>query len=152
MEDAEGLVRMALVDVRPPILVEVDTHEKLQGTVLVIKTPRSSELHTFVDGRVLVRRGSENMLLTGKELTLAASARASSLFEEEEVTGASIDDFDSEVVAEYIERRRERQPHAFVGSTETLLRQIGALTEMAWRRFSGCALRSGPPYSCPSAA
>lgn len=127
VEDADGLVQTALTEVRPPILVEVETHEKLQGTVLVIKTPRSSELHTLADGRVLVRRGVENVLLTGKELALTASGRASSSYEDEEVVGTSIDDFDPEVVAEYIERRRQRQPRAFVGSSETLLRQIGAL-------------------------
>ncbi len=145
VEDADGLVRMALMDVRPPILIEVDTHEKLQGTVLVIKTPRSGELHTLVDGRVLVRRSTENVLLTGKELTLAATGRASSLFEEEEVAGTSIDDFDTEVVAEYIERRRERQPRAFVGSTETLLRQIGALTETGAATVFGMLLFGQDP-------
>lgn len=127
-EDAEDILQMALYNVRPPLRLEAETHELAGGTVLVLQVPRSNELHSLADGRVLARRGSENQVQTGVELTLLAAARASNPFELEEVPGTGFGDFDREVVAEYVEHRRRRQPRAFVGSSEALLQQIGALS------------------------
>ncbi len=146
-EDAEGIVQQALLEVRPPILLEVETFEALQGTVLVFKVPRSGELHTLQDGRVLIRRGNANELLTGQALVMLASTRASVSYEEEVVAGATIDDFDAEVVAEYIEHRRQRQPQAFVGSTETLLHQVGALTDEGVATVFGLLLFGREPQN-----
>ncbi len=144
-EDADEMVRLAMVDVRPPLLLEVEPYELPQGTVLVFKVPRSSDLHSLADGRVLARRGSENQVLSGPALTIAASGRSSGTFELEEVLGASFDDFDSEVVAEYFERRRERSPRALVGSTETLLQQMGALTASGTATALGMVLFGEEP-------
>lgn len=127
-EDADDLLQKALFDMRPPLRIEANAHELPEGMVLVLTVPRSPDLHTLGDGRVLARRGSENEVQTGPELTMLATARASNPFELEPLAGTSIADFDTEVVAEYIEYRRKRQPRAFVGSTETLLQQVGALT------------------------
>ncbi|RME83120.1 MAG: hypothetical protein D6775_09025 [Caldilineae bacterium] len=61
--------------------------------------------------------------------------------------GATIDDFDGEVVAEYLEKRRARQPRAFVGSTESLLRQIGALTQEGKATVVGILLFGKEPQA-----
>lgn len=127
-EDADDLLQMALTAVHPPLPVEAEMVTLPQGMALILQTPRSSELHSLADGRTPARRGAANVFLTGPELALIAAARASNPFELEEIPGAAIADFDREVVAEYVEHRRRRQPRAFVGSTEALLQQIGALT------------------------
>ncbi len=128
-EDIDGILQMSLYKIRPPLRVEVEMVEMPQGTVAVLSAPRSADLHSLIDGRVLVRRGAENVTLTGPDLTLLASSRASGSYELERVPGATLADFDLDVVHEYIEHRKRRQPRAFVGSSESLLKQIGALTE-----------------------
>lgn len=144
-QDAEDLQARALRDIRPPLRLEVEPFEMPQGTVLVLRVGRSTDLHSLADGRVLVRRGSENELLTGHELALAASGRSSGGYEQEEIAGASFADFDAEVVAKYIEMRRKRQPRGFVGATETLMRQIGALTTDGTATVQGILLFGQDP-------
>jgi len=145
VEDAEDIVSMAITQVRPPIQVEVETYELPRGTVLVFHTARSSELHSLPDGRVLARRGSKNRMLTGQDLTMAAVGRATGVFELEEVAGASLADFDEDVIAEYVEHRQRRQPTGFVGPTETLLKKIGALSENGVATVSGLLLFGKDP-------
>ncbi len=127
VEDANDVMRAAMMQILPPLRVEVEPYELPQGTVLVFTAPRTGDLHSLVDGRVLARRGSSNQLLAGDDLALLAASRSSGAFETDEVEGAGLADFDMDVVAEYVEHRRRRQPRAFVGSTDSLLRQIGAL-------------------------
>jgi len=144
-EDAEDIVGMAIAQVRPPVQVEAETYELPQGAVLVFHVPRSIELHSLPDGRVLARRGAENRVLTGQELTLAAVGRATGAFELEEIPGTSIADFDTDVIEEYMEHRQRRQPSGFVGSTQALLKQIGALTERGAATISGMLLFGRDP-------
>ena len=146
-EDAEDIATLAVTQVRPPLQVEAETYELPQGLVLVFHVPRSPELHTLPDGRVLSRRGTENRTLTGQELTLAAVGRATGAFELEEVPGSSMTDFDEEVIAEYVEHRQRRQPTGFVGPIESLLKQIGALTERGRATVSGMLLFGKEPQS-----
>ncbi len=145
IEDADDIINMALREARPPIRVDIKSYEMPQGTILVFDVPRSSELHTLQDGRVLARRGSENQVLTGADLTLVAAGRATGAYELEEVPGTSLDDFDADVVAEYVEHRKRRQPRAFIGSTESLLRQIGALTQQGTATVQGLLLFGRQP-------
>ncbi len=146
-EDAEDIAALAVTQVRPPLQVEAETYELPQGSVLVFHVPRSPELHTLPDGRVLARRGTENRTLTGQELTLAAVGRATGAFELEEVPGSSMADFDEEVIAEYVEHRQRRQPTGFVGPIENLLKQIGALTEDGKATVSGVLLFGRDPQT-----
>ncbi|NOZ51346.1 MAG: hypothetical protein GXP37_15080 [Chloroflexi bacterium] len=146
IEDADDVVNLALREARPPIRINIKSYELPQGTILVFDVPRSSELHTLADGRVLARRGSENQLLTGPALTMVAAGRATGAYELEEVSGSSLDDFDPEVVAEYVEHRKQRQPRAFVGSTESLLRQLGALTQQGTATVQGLLLFGREPH------
>lgn len=146
IEDADDIVNLALREARPPIRIDIKSYELPQGTILVFDVPRSSELHTLADGRVLARRGSENQLLTGPALTMVAAGRATGAYELEEVSGSSLDDFDPEVVAEYVEHRKQRQPRAFVGSTESLLRQLGALTQQGTATVQGLLLFGRQPH------
>ncbi|NUQ38976.1 MAG: putative DNA binding domain-containing protein [Caldilineales bacterium] len=146
-EDADDLLRMALTAVHPPLRLEAETLTLPQGVVLVLQTPRSADLHTLADGRAPARRGAGNSILTGSELAIMAAARASNPFELEELPNATLADFDREVVAEYVEHRRRRQPRAFVGSTEALLQQIGALTPAGKATAMGLLLFGSDPQA-----
>ena len=57
------------------------------GPALVIRVPRSSDLHTLDDGRVLVRNGSENRPLRGDEIRNLANSKATGDYEAEAVAG-----------------------------------------------------------------
>lgn len=146
-EDAEDIVHMAIMQVRPPVQVEAESYEMPRGTVLVFHVARSPELHSLPDGRVMARRSNENRVLMGQDLTLAAVGRATGAFELEEVPGSSILDFDEEVIVEYIEHRQRRQPTGFVGPTEVLLKQIGALATNGAATVSGMLLFGKDPQN-----
>ena len=75
VEEAEGILETTLYRIRPPVRVEVETEELPQGTVLVFSVPRSDQLHSLEDGRVLARRGSENQVQVGADLALLVSGR-----------------------------------------------------------------------------
>ena len=61
LEDVEGALRAAERRCRPPVVTagieQVDTE---QGVIVAIRVPRSTELHSLDDGRVLIRAGAEN--------------------------------------------------------------------------------------------
>ena len=76
-----------------------------------------------------------------------AATRVGGAFEMEEVAGAGIDQFDTDVVAEYLERRRQRQPRAAVGATESLLQQVGALTRTGAATVAGLLLFGREPQT-----
>ncbi len=144
-EQVEALLHQIEGQVRPPVRVEMSTYELPPGTVVVLRVPRTGELHSLSDGRVLARRGSHNELQIGSRLALLAAGRATGAFEMEPVPGATLADFDREVVAEYEENRQRRQPLAFVGPTEALLRHIGALTEDGTATVMGVLLFGREP-------
>jgi ATP-dependent DNA helicase RecG len=145
VEDANDVLRAAVLSVRPPVRVETEPYELPQGSVLVLTVPRTSDLHTLADGRVLARRGAENQIQSGADLTMLASSRLSTAHEMSEVPGTGIGEFDMDVVAEYVEYRKRRQPRAFVGSSESLLRQIGALTSEGVATVMGLLLFGREP-------
>ena len=73
-EEAELALREAAALCRPPVPTQFQAVELPGGRFIGISVPRSLELHSLADGRVLVRRRDENRPLTGEEIrTLAAS-------------------------------------------------------------------------------
>lgn len=126
-EEVEGALRHALVDCRPPVKTEWQTIPTPQGLVVSIFVPRSTELHSLADGRVLIRSGTENAPLGGEEIRQLAATKSSSDFEAEPVSGASRRDLDDEVITEYFAKRQERQRRSLTAPTDELLVQIGAL-------------------------
>lgn len=124
-EEAEGALREAARRCRPPVPSEWQSIDTRHGTTIGISVPRSTELHTLDDGRVFVRSGSHNRLLTGDEVRALANSKNTAEFETEPVPGAQRDDLDDEIIRDYLEQR-ERRGAARSIATEQLLYEIGA--------------------------
>lgn len=151
-DELEGALREALVACRPPIRTEWEQMETPQGTVVAIHVPRSTELHTLADGRVLIRSGQENRPLSGEQVRQLASGKSSGDFEMQEVPGAELADLDDEVIRDYIALREEKQGREIKMPRERLLRQIGALTAEGKPTVAGLLLFGyEPQYFLPQA-
>lgn len=128
-EDAEDVLRLALMQGRPIVRTEWQQNQVEGGTVVVIHVPRSSELHSLADGRVLVRSGSQNRPLGGDQIVHLAATRSSGDFETEPVHEATLADLDKSLIDEYRANRAERQRRPVVGDDVSMLINAGALTE-----------------------
>jgi ATP-dependent DNA helicase RecG len=125
-EEAEAAFRLAAGQCRPAVAGEWQTLESEAGLLVGIQVSRSPHLHSLADGRVLVRSGSDNRPLSGQEISQLAASKSSGDFESEYVPGASQDDFDDEILAEYVANRQKRSA-AEMGSLSSLLFEIGAV-------------------------
>lgn len=144
-EEAADALQAALRLCRPPMRTEWSSEATAQGSVVLLRVPRSGQIHSMDDGRVIVRRGAENHTLTGTEFDALAATRPVGDFELEPVAGATRADFDENVVDDYIERRQKRNPRHSVLPKDSLLQQIGALTEDRTPTVSGILLFGREP-------
>lgn len=126
-EHLEAILQRAQATCRPPVQTEWQSLETEQGTVIAIVVPRSPELHSLLDGRVLLRSGSRNRPLSGEEIRHLASAKSVGDFEQVVVAGATLQDLDERIITEYAEKRRLRSPRGEKLSGIDLLRDCGAL-------------------------
>jgi ATP-dependent DNA helicase RecG len=124
-EEAEGALREAASLCRPPVPSRWQPVETGKETLVGINVPRSQELHTMYDGRVLIRSGSWNRPLTGDEVRTLANSKNSAEFETEVVPGARPSDLSQEIIHDYLDRR-EKRGAAKVSATNELLFEIGA--------------------------
>jgi len=144
-ESVEGDLQEALRRCRPPVRTQWEQWETDRGTLVAITVPRSTELHTLDDGRVLIRAGVVNRPLSGEEVRHLAATKSSGDFEQEIVAGATWDDLDPEVIAEYREKREARQLRPIRMDDEKLLRSIGALDEEGRITVAGLLLFGREP-------
>jgi ATP-dependent DNA helicase RecG len=144
-EDASDALQAALRLCRPPVRTEWDQRQVAGGTVVLLRVARGSELHTLWDGRVMMRKGSENLPVSGPEIEQLVASRPVGDFELQEVAGAKRDDLDEDVIAHYLERRQQRNPRGTVLPKDKLLQQIGALTEEKSPTVSGLLLFGKEP-------
>ncbi len=127
-DELEGLLLAAERACRPLIHTGWEQFELADGTAYAITVPRSLELHSLEDGRVLIRAGKENRPLGGAQIRQLAATKATADFETEEVPGASWDDLSAETIATYIEKRAARQRKPLQGTPQDILTEIGALS------------------------
>lgn len=127
-EEVEGALRQALAHCRPPVPVRWELNEVDGKTVILLHVPRSPELHSLEDGRVLIRRGSENRPLEGREIQQLAATKSVGDYEAEVIPGATRKDFDEAMIEEYIAKREARQRRRITGTVEELMVEIGAMT------------------------
>jgi ATP-dependent DNA helicase RecG len=144
-EELEGLLRSAERLCRPAVVTGWDQLDGPEGPTYAITVPRSPELHSLSDGRVLVRAGSANRPLGGEEIRHLAATKSSSDFEAEAVAGATRADLDDDVIAEYCEKREQRQRRAITQPVDELLREIGSLDEYGRPTTSGLLLFGRQP-------
>jgi ATP-dependent DNA helicase RecG len=124
-EEAEAALREAAALCRPPVPTQFQSVELPTGRFIGIQVPRSPELHTLADGRILIRRRDENRPLTGEEIHSLLAARPSTDFETEPVPGARPEDLDTRTLQEYLEKR-ETRTGARPSSVSQLMHEIGA--------------------------
>ena len=144
-EEAEGSLRAALALCRPPMRTEWQQEESQNGPIILLRVERSSELHILADGRALVRHRRENRPLGPAELQMLVANRSMGEFETEEVSGSTREDLDEEVIDEYLEKRQQRNPRGTLLPKNTLLQQIGAITEDGAPTISGMLLFGKEP-------
>ena len=126
-EELEGVLRAAERMCRPAVVTGWDQIEGPAGATYAITVPRSPELHSLADGRVLIRAGIQNRPLGGEEIRHLAATKSSGDFEAEAMAGATRADLDDEVIAEYLDKRQQRQRRVITQTPDELLREIGAL-------------------------
>lgn len=144
-EEVEGILASALRQCRPPVPTEWQRIEVSGGWAIALRVPRSTELHTLADGRVLVRSGTENRPLVGDAVRHLAATKSSGDFEQEPVTGSSTADFDPEIVAEYRAKREERLRRPITLDDNELFQAIGAVDEEGTPTVAGLLLFGREP-------
>jgi ATP-dependent DNA helicase RecG len=99
-------IRRAAQDVLSPPVEGVVAHEVVvQGKiVLAVVVPRSGSLHQHNNGKLLIRRGSENVALRGKALRQVWVDREQPSYDDRPVKDATLDDLDPARVDWYLER------------------------------------------------
>lgn len=130
-EDFETATQQAELRCRPPILVNWEQIEAGRHFVFVGRIHRSPELHTLDDGRVMVRMGAENHVLSGPQVQQIVTNRTFGDYEMEPVPGAKRSDLDDEVLREFVEVWEERQGRQLTRPLDDVL------TEMGWMLPSG---------------
>jgi ATP-dependent DNA helicase RecG len=146
-DEVEMAVRSAVRECRP--LVEARWHEATAegGAAFAIVVNRSPELHSLIDGRVLIRTGIENRPLSGGEIRQLAATKSTGDFEAEPAPGAQREDFDDEVIAEFAAKWAERQQRDWTRSVDDLLTAMGALDEERRPTVAGILLFASNPQA-----
>lgn len=139
-EELEGLLKAAVRLCRPLIVTGWEQVDTPAGPAYAITVPRSPELHSLADGRVLIRAGSHNRPLGGEEIRHLAATKSSGDYEAEALPGARRADLDTEVIAAFIEKYQQRQRRVLTETPDELLQQIGALTAAGAPTHSGVLL------------
>ncbi|MDQ1300785.1 MAG: ATP-dependent helicase RecG, partial [Chloroflexota bacterium] len=144
-EEAEGILRAALAQCRPLVITEWEQFEDRAGMAVAISVPRSTELHSLADGRVLVRTHAGNEPLDGAKISHLAATKASGDYEMEIVAGATRADLDEEVIQDYLRRRVTRLGRDLGQTEEELLTAVGALTPRGQPTVAGLLLFGKEP-------
>jgi ATP-dependent DNA helicase RecG len=140
VEDAESLLRAAQVRCRPLVRADWETFEDRAGWAVAIHVPRSTELHSLADGRVLIRTHQGNEPLDGGKIRHLAATKASGDYEMEVVPGATRADLDDEVIQDFIQRRTAHLGRDLGQTEEELLRAVGALNPQGQPTVAGVLL------------
>ena len=131
---------------RPTVRTEWQNNEELPGgTVAVLRVERSGQVHALADGRVFVRRGTDNRAPESAGGRAALGGRPLGEFELEPVAGARRSDLDDDVIDAFIERRQKRSARDTTLPKDRLLQQIGALNDERIPTVSGLLLFGKEP-------
>lgn len=144
-QEAEDALARALARCRPPVATRWEQMEWEGRTLVLLHVPRSPDLHSLADGRVLIRRGAENRPLEGREIQQLAATKSAGDHEAEPVLGATREDLDDEIIAEYLAKREARQRRRIAGSVDEHLVEIGALTPQGQPTVAGLLLFGKQP-------
>ncbi|MGA2819851.1 MAG: ATP-binding protein [Anaerolineales bacterium] len=126
-QTAEDMLRQAAGLCRPVVPAEWEETQLEGRTVVAVRVPRSSELHSLADGRVLVRHGPSIRPLGGEEIRLLAATRSTGDFESERAEGVSWDELDADLVEEFLGKRQARLRLATRGEARQVLEEMGCV-------------------------
>lgn len=146
-DELEEALLAATTRCRPPIQTDWQQEETAVGMVVMIRVSRSPELHSLDDGRVLIRAGAANRPLSGAQIRQLAATKSSGDYEAEVVPGASRDDLDEAIIAEYVEKQAERTHRSPRGPVDELLSESGALDSRGRPTAAGLLLFGTNPQA-----
>ncbi|MCU0522190.1 MAG: putative DNA binding domain-containing protein [Anaerolineae bacterium] len=126
-EEIEVTVQQAELRCRPPVRVEWGQWEAGGSFVFVGQVQRSPVLHVLDDGRVLVRTGDQNHLLSDPQIQRMAASRSVGDYEVEPAVGMSRVDLDDEVLREFVQVWEERQGRQLTRPLDDFLMEMGWL-------------------------
>ncbi|MCS6849336.1 MAG: ATP-binding protein [Anaerolineae bacterium] len=152
-EDIEAVLREAAGLTSPPVRATLENAGGDGNPQLIVRVPRSVDLHSLKDGRVFVRAAGENRALTGDEIRNLTQSKSAGDYEAETVPGATLADFDDEIVAEYIAKRELRTRRKIelaerdAQHAAPLLKDIGALDARSQPTVAGILLFGKNPQA-----
>jgi ATP-dependent DNA helicase RecG len=146
-DEVEGALQTAQRASRPPVTIRWHQTATEQGLVFAIVVPRSTELHSLADGRVLIRTRADNRPLSGDEIRQLAATKSTGDYEAEVAPGARREDLDEEVVAEFIAKWEERQHREWTRPRDDLLLNMGAVDENGNPTVAGVLLFARNPQA-----
>ncbi len=146
-DEVESALRAAVQECRPPVEVRWHQAAAEDGLAFAIVVPRSPELHSLADGRVLVRAGVENRPLSGDQIRQLAATRSTGDFEAEIAPGATRQDLDDHIIEEFIDKWEQRQRREWTRSIDELLLEMGALDEDGRPTVAGVLLFARNPQA-----
>jgi ATP-dependent DNA helicase RecG len=146
-EEVEQSIQSAFRSCHPPVQTDLQQEEIAGGFAFFLRVPRSTELHSLADGRVLVRTRNENRPLTGEEIQHLAATKATGDYEAQSMPGARRDDLDLEVLEEYVSHWQEKQGREWTRSVDDLLLQAGAIDEHGQPTVAGILLFGSEPQA-----
>jgi ATP-dependent DNA helicase RecG len=147
LDEAEGVLRRALVECRPLVRTEWQQFEDRAGLAIAIQVPRSPELHALADGRVLVRTSNGNEALDGARISHLAASKATGDYEQEPIPGATRADLDPDVIHDYLQRRVDRLGRDLGEDAEDILTAAGALSTDGLPTAAGILLFGKDPQA-----
>ena len=152
-EDIEAMLREAAGRISPPVRATLESAGNADNPQLVVRVPRSPDLHSLSDGRVFVRAAGENRALTGEEIRHLTQSKSIGDYEAESVAGATLADLDDQMVAEYIAKREWRTRRKIelaernASGAAPLLKEIGALDGRGHPTVAGLLLFGRNPQA-----
>lgn len=152
-EDIEAVLREAAGLTSPPVRATLENAGGDGNPQLIVRVPRSMDLHSLKDGRVFVRVAGENRALTGDEIRNLTQSKSAGDYEAETVPGATLADFGDEIVAEYIAKRELRTRRKIelaerdAQHAASLLKDIGALDARGQPTVAGILLFGKNPQA-----
>ncbi len=146
-DEVEAALRAVVQECRPPVEARWHQAADEEGLAFAIIVARSPELHSLADGRVLVRAGAENRPLSGDQIRQLAATKSVGDFEAEVAPGAQREDFDDEVIAEFVAKWQERQHREWTGAVKDLLLEVGAVGDDGRPTIAGVLLFARNPQA-----
>jgi len=122
-EAVERLLRAAYEFCTPSVQIEYQFVPWRERFVLVLDVPASPRVHNHTNGRVYLRVLDRDQPLNADETLRVAYAKGQASYESQPVRGATLEDVDQNLVAEYARLRGLDQP------LERILRGLNLLIE-----------------------